>query len=148
MATPFAGKQAPGFYRFKVGAYEVTVLSDGILTLDAAMFVGDAAGAEKLLKDAHLPTTNIPTPLNTWLINTGKLSQWHSFTEPYLQFSGVNRLDELVLCETYPHLESILEVVNSEFQVARIVWSSRAAVPSELRASRPACSVGPPAWKR
>jgi glyoxylase-like metal-dependent hydrolase (beta-lactamase superfamily II) len=72
MATPFAGTQAPGFYRFKVGAYEVTVLSDGILTLDAAMFAGDAAGAEKLLKDAHLPTVNIPTPLNTWLINTGK----------------------------------------------------------------------------
>jgi competence protein ComEC len=61
-----------------------------------------------------------------WLINTGKLSQWRSLTEPYLQFRGVNRLDELVLCEAYPHLESILEVVNSEFQVARIVWSSRA----------------------
>jgi competence protein ComEC len=60
-----------------------------------------------------------------WLINTGKLSQWRSLTEPYLQFRGVNRLDELVLCEAYPHLESILEVVNSEFQVARIVWSSR-----------------------
>jgi competence protein ComEC len=61
-----------------------------------------------------------------WLINTGKLSQWRSLTEPYLQFRGVNRLDELVLCEAYPHVESILEVVNSEFQVARIVRSSRA----------------------
>jgi glyoxylase-like metal-dependent hydrolase (beta-lactamase superfamily II) len=71
MATPMAGTQAPGFFRLKVGAYEVTVLSDGSLTLDATLFVGDAAGAAKLLRDAHLPTVNIPTPLNTWLINTG-----------------------------------------------------------------------------
>jgi glyoxylase-like metal-dependent hydrolase (beta-lactamase superfamily II) len=71
MATPMAGTQAPGFYRIKVGDYEVTVVSDGSLTLDASLFAGDAAGAEKLLRDAHLPTTNIPTPLNTWLINTG-----------------------------------------------------------------------------
>jgi glyoxylase-like metal-dependent hydrolase (beta-lactamase superfamily II) len=71
MAKPMAGTQAPGFYRIKVGDYEVTVVSDGSLTLDASMFAGDAAGAEKLLRDAHLPTANIPTPLNTWLINTG-----------------------------------------------------------------------------
>jgi glyoxylase-like metal-dependent hydrolase (beta-lactamase superfamily II) len=71
MATPMAGTQAPGFYRIKVGNHEVTVLSDGALTLDPGMFAGDAAGAEKLLRDAHLPTANIPTPLNTWLINTG-----------------------------------------------------------------------------
>jgi glyoxylase-like metal-dependent hydrolase (beta-lactamase superfamily II) len=71
MATSFAGTQAPGYFRLKVGAHEVTVVSDGSLTLDAALFAGDAAGAEKLLRDAHLPTVNIPTPLNTWLINTG-----------------------------------------------------------------------------
>jgi glyoxylase-like metal-dependent hydrolase (beta-lactamase superfamily II) len=71
MATPIAGTQAPGFYRLKVGTYEVTVLSDGVLTLDAALFAGDEAGAEKLLRDAHLPKVGISTPLNTWLINTG-----------------------------------------------------------------------------
>ncbi len=72
MATPFAGTQVPAFYRFKVGTYEVTVLSDGALTLDASLFAGDEAGAEKLLREAHLPKVGIPTPLNTWLINTGK----------------------------------------------------------------------------
>jgi competence protein ComEC len=61
-----------------------------------------------------------------WLINTGKLSQWRSVSEPYLQFRGVNRLDELVLCEAYPHAESVLELANSEFQIAKIVWSSPA----------------------
>jgi glyoxylase-like metal-dependent hydrolase (beta-lactamase superfamily II) len=71
MTTPFAGTQAPGYYRVKVGTHEVTVLSDGGLTLDATLFAGDEQGAEKLLTDAHLPKVGIPTPVNTWLINTG-----------------------------------------------------------------------------
>ena len=71
MPTPMAGTQAPGFFRLKVGSYEVTVLSDGGLALDAALFAGDPAGKEKCLKNAHLPTTGIPTPVNTWLVNTG-----------------------------------------------------------------------------
>jgi glyoxylase-like metal-dependent hydrolase (beta-lactamase superfamily II) len=71
MAAPISGTQAPGYYRVKVGDYEVTVLSDGGLTLDANLFAGDEPGAEKLLKDAHLPKVGIPTPVNTWLINTG-----------------------------------------------------------------------------
>jgi len=72
MAAPLAGSQAPGFYRHKLGAFEVTVVSDGILTLEARLFAGDAAGAQKLLNDAHIANKDaIPTPLNTWLINTG-----------------------------------------------------------------------------
>jgi competence protein ComEC len=61
-----------------------------------------------------------------WLVNTGKLSQWRSLTEPYLKFRAVNRLDELVLCEASAHPESILELVNSEFQVAKMVPPSQA----------------------
>ena len=72
MAAPLAGTQAPAFYRHKVGSYEVTVISDGNLTLDATMFTGDEAGAEKLLRDAHLPKTGFITPINVWLINTGQ----------------------------------------------------------------------------
>jgi glyoxylase-like metal-dependent hydrolase (beta-lactamase superfamily II) len=72
MAMPQAGTQAPGFYRHKLGAFEFTVLSDGKLTLEAGLFGGDAAGTEKLLRDGHVADKNaIPTPLNTWLINTG-----------------------------------------------------------------------------
>jgi len=72
MATPIAGKQAPGFYRHKLGAFEVTVLSDGKLTLEAGLFAGDPAGTEQLLKDCHVADKNaIPTPLNVWLVNTG-----------------------------------------------------------------------------
>jgi glyoxylase-like metal-dependent hydrolase (beta-lactamase superfamily II) len=72
MAMPFAGTQAPGFYRHKLGSFELTVVSDGMLTLEAGLFAGDPVGTEKLLKDAHVPNKSaIPTPLNTWLINTG-----------------------------------------------------------------------------
>ena len=72
MAMPQAGTQAPGFYRHKLGGFEVTVISDGKLTLEHGLFTGDAAGTEKLLKDSHVADKNaIPTPLNVWLINTG-----------------------------------------------------------------------------
>jgi glyoxylase-like metal-dependent hydrolase (beta-lactamase superfamily II) len=71
MATPLAGTQAPGVYRLKVGAFEVTALSDGNLFIDRPLFAGDAAGADRLLDAAFLPKGPIPTCLNEWLINTG-----------------------------------------------------------------------------
>ena len=54
MAAPFAGSQVPGFYRHKVGAYEVTVLNDGDLALELGLYSGDSATGEKLLRDAHM----------------------------------------------------------------------------------------------
>ncbi len=56
-----------------------------------------------------------------WLINTGKLSQWHSLTEPYLQSQGVNRLDELILYDASAHGEAeILEQVKNALEVDKI----------------------------
>ena len=55
-----------------------------------------------------------------WLINTGKLSQWRSITEPYLRSQGVNRLDELILCDRAPHETELLQRVNSGFQVTQL----------------------------
>jgi hypothetical protein len=72
MATPFAGVQASSVYRHKVGAFEITVLSDGNLALEATLFSGDQARAEKLLEAALLPKVGIPTAVNEWLINTGE----------------------------------------------------------------------------
>ncbi len=71
MATQFAGVQAPGVHRVKVGAFEITVLSDGNLALEPAMFSGDQTGAEKLIEAAFLPKGPLSTPVNDWLINTG-----------------------------------------------------------------------------
>src|SRR5262249_17829962 len=72
MATPFAGVQAPIVTRHTVGAFEITVLSDGNRALEATMFSGDQARAEKLLEAAFLPKVGIPTAVNEWLINTGE----------------------------------------------------------------------------
>jgi glyoxylase-like metal-dependent hydrolase (beta-lactamase superfamily II) len=71
MATPFAGAQAPGVYRLKVGAFEITVLSDGNLAIDRSLFAGDATRGDKLLDSAFLPQGPIPTCVNEWLVNTG-----------------------------------------------------------------------------
>ena len=67
-----AGTQAPGIYRMKVGAYEVTVLNDGSAALPTKYFSGDAEGAAKLLENAFAPSKEMaPTTFNAWLINTG-----------------------------------------------------------------------------
>jgi glyoxylase-like metal-dependent hydrolase (beta-lactamase superfamily II) len=71
MAAEFAGAQAPGVYRLKVGTFEITVLSDGNLPLETKLFSGDLARAEKMLEDAFLPKEATPTSVNEWLINTG-----------------------------------------------------------------------------
>lgn len=71
MAMPLAGTQAPGVYRLKIGAFEVTVLSDGNLAIDRPMFAGDAAGGDALLQKAFMPQGPIPTCVNAWLVNTG-----------------------------------------------------------------------------
>jgi glyoxylase-like metal-dependent hydrolase (beta-lactamase superfamily II) len=69
--APFAGVQAPGVYRLKVGAAEITVLSDGWVPLEAKLFSGDAETTAKRLENAFLPKDAIATSVNEWLINTG-----------------------------------------------------------------------------
>ncbi len=70
------------------------------------------------------------------LINTGRLSQWRRLTEPYLQSQGVNRLDEVLLCGTPTHQAQVLEQANSEFEVGRIVPSSRWQPGAQIQRSR------------
>jgi glyoxylase-like metal-dependent hydrolase (beta-lactamase superfamily II) len=69
--APFAATQAPGVYRLKVGAFEVTVLSDGWLPLETKLFSGDADSGSKLLEGAFLPSDAVATSVNEWLVNTG-----------------------------------------------------------------------------
>ena len=69
--APFAGTQAPGVYRLKVGAFEITVLNDGWLPLEAKIFSGDPTTTPKLLDAGFLPKDAVPTSVNEWLVNTG-----------------------------------------------------------------------------
>jgi glyoxylase-like metal-dependent hydrolase (beta-lactamase superfamily II) len=73
-ATPLAGKQAAGFYRYKVGAYEITAIYDGEWVRDLnEQYVPNAPIAEvqKVLAEGFLPAGKTRTPITTLAVNTG-----------------------------------------------------------------------------
>jgi glyoxylase-like metal-dependent hydrolase (beta-lactamase superfamily II) len=67
------GSQAqPGFYRFKLGAIEITVVSDGTLAFPAETLWGDRAeDARSLLTSTFQPSSPVGLQINTTLVNTG-----------------------------------------------------------------------------
>ena len=71
--APQMGKRAqPGFYRFKLGAIEITVVSDGMLEFPAETLFGDRADdARGLLTSAFQPPSPVGLQINTILVNTG-----------------------------------------------------------------------------
>jgi glyoxylase-like metal-dependent hydrolase (beta-lactamase superfamily II) len=73
-AAPPAGKQAPGFYRYKVGSHEVTVVTDGARTQPLPdNFVQNQPKAEvsKALEAAYLEKDKLTIPFNPIVVNTG-----------------------------------------------------------------------------
>jgi glyoxylase-like metal-dependent hydrolase (beta-lactamase superfamily II) len=71
--APHAGKHAqPGFYRFKLGTIEITVVSDGTLAFPAETLWGDRAeDARGLLTSTFQPSSPVGLQINTILVNTG-----------------------------------------------------------------------------
>lgn len=73
-AAPPAGKQAPGFYRYKVGDIEVTVVTDGANTFK---FNDDHVTNKKreevnaALTTAYYKPDLMTTPYNPIVVNTG-----------------------------------------------------------------------------
>lgn len=69
--APMAGTQAPGFYRFMVGKFEVTVLSDGTynVPIDTLLSVKPAE-VRTALKQVHRDPS-YEMSFNSYLINTG-----------------------------------------------------------------------------
>ncbi len=72
-APPLAGTQAPSFFRYKVGDYEITAVGDGFLQRPLEGFVRnvDVADVKKTLVAQGLPDTHIRVPYTTLVINTG-----------------------------------------------------------------------------
>ena len=73
--APMVGTQAPAFYRFRLGSFELTVLSDGPLQFgppQAGVF-SDTTKDDmmKVLVDNHLPTDNVALSQNALMVNTG-----------------------------------------------------------------------------
>src|SRR6476620_1718367 len=71
--APQAGKLAqPGFYRFKLGTIEITVISDGTLAFPAETLWGDRAEeARGLLTSTFETPSPVGLEINTLLVNTG-----------------------------------------------------------------------------
>src|SRR5271155_4488666 len=71
--APQVGKHVqPGFYRFNLGAIEITVVSDGTVAFPAETLWGDRAeDARGLLTSTLQPARPVGLQLNTILVNTG-----------------------------------------------------------------------------
>src|SRR5271170_7023213 len=71
--APQAGKPAqPGFYRFKLGTIEITVVSDGTLAFPAETLWGERAeDARGLLTSTFQPSRPVSLQINTILVSTG-----------------------------------------------------------------------------
>jgi glyoxylase-like metal-dependent hydrolase (beta-lactamase superfamily II) len=73
-AAPAAGKQAPGFYRFKVGGMEVTVVTDGARTFPLAdNFVTNVKkdDVNAALQAAYMEKDKMTIAFNPVVVNTG-----------------------------------------------------------------------------
>jgi len=70
-AAPEAAGIPGGFYRIKVGNYEVTALGDGVGEIGASLLHGDQNVIVPLLKNDHIDPVTMPGPVNAYLVNTG-----------------------------------------------------------------------------
>ena len=73
-AAPPVGKQAPGFYRYKVGDFECTSITDGARTFPMPdSFVRNVPKEQALAaaEAAYMPKGMVTVPFNPQLINTG-----------------------------------------------------------------------------
>jgi glyoxylase-like metal-dependent hydrolase (beta-lactamase superfamily II) len=71
-AAPQVKTQAPGYYRVMLGDFEVTVLSDGTLSLPVSQLFGNVTPdqVKKTLGDVFLKEP-VETSVNAFLVNTG-----------------------------------------------------------------------------
>src|SRR5579864_6890854 len=73
-AAPAAGKQGPGFYRYKVGDYELTQIADGARSFAIPdTFVRNVPKEQALgaAEAAYMPKGMVTVPFNPVVINTG-----------------------------------------------------------------------------
>ncbi len=71
--APIIGSQAPGYYRLRLGDYEITALSDGTFLMPMTELY---KGIEERETEAYLASyfqpSPTPTSVNTYLVNTGE----------------------------------------------------------------------------
>ena len=70
--APMAGISAPGYYRFMLGNFEVTALSDGTVDLPVEQLLQEPAEKTVAALDKAFLDTPLEVSDNAYLINTGK----------------------------------------------------------------------------
>jgi len=97
-AAPLTGTQAPGFYRTKVGSYEVTVILDGVRPVKLDNSPIRNAKVEEIkavLSASHLPTDAVGYYFHPMVVNTGsKLVMIDTGNGPGSRQTGTGRLPD------------------------------------------------------
>src|ERR1700754_1435683 len=73
-AAPLAGTQAPGWYRYKVGSFEVTVVADGVNRFklpDDVVSNVKRDDVNSALVASHMEPNVFVPPYNPIVVNTG-----------------------------------------------------------------------------
>ncbi len=72
-AQAAAPRQAPGFYRYKVGDLEVVAVNDGVARrpLDGFIRNAELGDVQKVLSDSFMPTDSLTIPFTTLVVNNG-----------------------------------------------------------------------------
>ena len=73
-AAPALGKQAPGYYRYKVGSFEVSVITDGARSFplpDTMVRNAKKDEVNAALEKSFLPKDTMTIPFNPVVVNTG-----------------------------------------------------------------------------
>ncbi len=145
-AAPAAKAQGPGIYRYKLGAYQLTALYDGIwyLPIDGK-FVRNASGGKvnAALAAAFLPPRVLPISFTALLVNTGtklvlidtgtagQITDSAGFMNANLAAAGIapEAIDTIVISHFHPdHIDGIKTkdgdkvFRNAEILVPELEW--------------------------
>ncbi len=73
--APAAPAQAPGFHRFAVGSFTVTVVNDGFArrAIDGLVLNAPAEEVRAVLAESFLPTDHYIGPYNVTVVDTGRM---------------------------------------------------------------------------
>jgi glyoxylase-like metal-dependent hydrolase (beta-lactamase superfamily II) len=146
-AAPPADKAGPAIYRYRVGAYELTALYDGIWYRPIGKdFIRDVSftEVEHALDAAFMPHDKLATPFTTLIVNTGRklvlldtgtggqISPTAGMVVENLAAAGIapNEVDQIVISHFHPdHINGIkdkdnnLIFPNAEIMVPEAEWA-------------------------
>jgi glyoxylase-like metal-dependent hydrolase (beta-lactamase superfamily II) len=142
-----ANKAGPAIYRYRIGAYELTALYDGIWYRPIGQdFIRNApfAEVEHALDAAFMPHDKLATPFTTLIVNTGQklvlldtgtggqISPTAGMVVENLAAAGIalNEVDQIVISHFHPdHINGIkdkdnnLIFPNAEIMVPEAEWA-------------------------